>query len=599
VGAKYLLSAGRNIADTAHCEMHFLFDAMEAGCKFVMIDPRFTRSAAKADDWLPVRPGADVALALGMVNVVVDAGLVKEDYVLAHTNGAFLARRDTQQLLRERDVIPGGGDAYMVWDDARGAPTPVAVAERPLLRGAWTVAGATGARIECWTGFEASWAEWRKYTPDYASAICDVPAEQIRRTALDYATTDPAWLWMGYGPQRYHHGHLVTRAWATLATLCGNIGKRYAGMSYCDGPLFSMLMNPWRQLASPKGARRGRSLNGTILVDAIATGAPYEIRSLWMSASGFATQTPLFRRFVEEALPKLDLFVVTEQVMTAAAEQADIVLPCTSYYEEDWDLIGGGEIWFMQLRRQAVAPVGESRSDYDIFKGLCERMGLGVYWQTDPEEECRLILANSPDPRIRAVDWEALKRDGVARVPLERPHTPFADMTFKTPSGRIELYQEQFADQGEAVVLHREPLESHRAPHAKRYPLVLISYKHTHSTHGQHSFLPYMRELLPHPFVEISPDDAAARGIEEGDTVSVFNERAEFKVKAQVSEAVRPGTLAIKQGWWPRDFGGQHPAFLGHLPRNAVQERLGETNTPHWDVLCEVRKAAPSEGAAP
>ena len=588
-GARYVLSAGRNVADTAHSEMHFLFDAMENGTKFVMVDPRFSRSAAKAHEWLSPRPGTDVALVLGMIHVVVTSGLMKDDYMLAHTNAPFLINTETKRIIRERDVFPGGGDCALVWDEAAGGVVAASGAGAPALRGRYNLAAHDGRALAACTAFEASWESWRDFTPEVAETICEVPAAQIRHTAMEYATTDPAWIWFGLGPQRYHHGHMVARAWVTLATLCGNMGKPYAGVNMYDAPNLALAMTPHRAWLEPEG-RSGPVLPGTRLVETIADAAPYPVKSLWVGGYGFATQGPMFKRFLQEALPKLELYAVSEQVMTPAAEYADIVLPCVSYYEDDWDFVGGGENWYVQLRRRVVPPVGESRNDFDICKGFAERINGGAAWRLDPETNCRDMLATHPDRRIAAVDWEVLRRDGVARVEVERPYTPYRDMKFNTPSGRIEIYQEQFADIGEEILLFREQFEGQRSEKAKKYPLVMISYKHVHSTHSQHLILPLILEQLPEPRLEISFADAAARSIADGDMVEVFNDRGGFEVKATVTNTVRGGFVAIPQGWWQRYFKAGHPGDLGHIPRNEAQERFAETNLPNWDVLCEVRR---------
>ncbi len=588
MGANYFLSVGKNVADTAHSDMHFLFDAMENGTKFVMVDPRFSRGAAKADEWLAPRPGTDTALALGMINVIVGEGLVKEDYLLAHTNAPFLVNRATGKVLREKDLFPGGGSEALVWDLAADNPAPLSSAASPALCGEWEIDGPDGP-LPCATAYTLSLAAWARYTPEYAASICNVPAAQIRHTAIEYATRDPAWIWLGLGPQRYSHGHTVARAWVTLATLCGNIGKPYAGVSIYEAANLAIVINPHNEWLKPNG-RTAHSLPGTQVVDIIACGEPYPVKSLWLHSYGFATQTPFYKRFVEEALPELDLLVVSEQMMTPAAQIADVVLPVVSYYEDDWDLVGGGENWYVQLRRRAVEPIGESRNDYSIFHELCERYGKGEGWRISPEEDCKRILATHPDPRIRSVDWETLRRDGVARVEVERPHTPFRDMKFNTPSGRIEIYQEQFADIGEGILVYKEQNESQRSEKAKTYPFVLITYKDVHSTHSQHFNLPYIREMVPEPRLEISPDDAQARNIRDGDEVTVFNERGGFSLKATVTNSVLPGTLALPQGWLQGRFIEGHPSDLGHVPPNEAQDRMVETNYPAWDILCDVRK---------
>lgn len=584
-GARYLLNVGRNAADTAHSEMHFIFDAMERGMKFVMVDPRWTRTAAKADEWVAPHPGTDSALALGMIHVIVRDGLMDEPYVHEHTNALLLVDTVSGHLLRERDLQPGGGDACLVWDAAVQAPRPVGMAAQPQLRGRWQVGDANGATRDCETGFEANWRVWSQWTPARAEAVCGVPAEQIERVAREYATTSPAWIWLGAGPQRYHHGHITWRAYATLAALCGNIGKPYAGLSLLDGSQIAMVAAPPNDWIAP-GGRRGAVLPGTQMLDIIEQGRPHPIKSLWTAGIGLASQTPFFKRFVERTLPHLELFVVTEQLMTDAARHADVVLPCVSYYEDDWDLVGGGENWFMQLRRRAVPPVGESRNDMDIYAGIAERLGHGEHWRVDPEQSCREILATHPDPRIRAVDWDTLRRDGVARVPVPRPYTPFRDMKFPTPSGRIELYQEQFAEIGEAVLDHKGPLENADP----RHPLRLITYKHVHTTHSQHTVLPVIQELIGRPRLQIASVDAALRGISSGDRVRVFNDRGAFVLPAVIDPRARAGTVSLPQGFWQRHFDAGHPSDLGHIPDNAVQSRVMETNYPIWDVVCDVRK---------
>jgi molybdopterin-containing oxidoreductase family molybdopterin binding subunit len=588
-GARYFLSVGKNLADTAHSEMHFLFDAMEQGCKFVMIDPRFSRSAAKADEWIAPRPGTDGALAIAMINVLISEGLIKRDYIIKHTNAPFLLNSDTGALVRERDIVPGGGGAYLVWDSLIDAAVSVDVCAQPALEGEWELVGVDGASIKCSTVFSASWAVWRDFTPEHAADICELSAAQIRKIAIDYATADPASIWFGFGPQRYSNGLATVRAWIILTALCGNIGKPHAGISMGEGSNMPLAMGVGDSWLKP-GGKSGHNLTGTRMVETIASGDPYPVESLWITSFNFATQTSVFKRFLAEALPKLELFVVTEQLMTGTAEYADVVLPCVSYYEDDWDLVGSQENWTVQLRRRAISPRGESRSDFEIFAGLCDRLNLGQDWHMDPEEMCRTILADHPDPRIRAVDWETLRRDGVATVPVERPYTPFRDMSFKTPSGRIEIYLEQFADLGEALLVYKEPTESRRSSASKRYPLNFITYKHVHSAHSQHLMLPSIREVLPEPRLEISSKDATSRAIATGDVVEVVNDRGSFKVRATVTESMRPGTVAMPQGWWKREFIDGSPSDLGQIPQNEVQNRIMETNSPLWDILCEVRK---------
>ncbi|MDB5710731.1 MAG: anaerobic dehydrogenase, typically selenocysteine-containing [Sphingomonas bacterium] len=616
--AKYLLFAGRNTADTGHSEMRYIFDALESGAKLVVIDPRFSRTASKADDWLALTPGSDVPMVMAMLNVIVSNGLMKEDYVLRHTNAPFLINRHTGAMLRAKDLFEDGEDEYLVWDTTVDGPVQASDAGLPCLKGAWTLQDVSGKQIACRTAFDALWEVWEKYTPEFAETICNVPAETIRRTAIEYATADPAWLYLAQGIQRYHGGHTTFRAYITLSALCGNIGKEHAGVSVLDGPYVRMHMGMSDAWTKPTGAPT-HELSGMKLIETITTGQPYPVRSLWIDNHGFGTQSPLFKRFQADALPLLDLFVVSEQVMTDAAALADVVLPVVSYYEDDWDLVGGGEIWFMQLRQRAIPPVGSSRNDYEIYKGICERLGKGEYWQMSLRESAEFILKSHDDPAIRAVDWDVLCRDGVARVPRRRyspeempaglretlspsysiTHdelVPFGDLRFNTPSRRIELYQEQFSDIGEAVLDYVEPNEGRSSALHKKYPLNLITYKIVHSTHSQHTFLPSIQELLPRPMLEMNPEDAAKRGIANGDEVIVFNGRGRFRVNTHVLESVRTGTAAMPQGWWKHAFAEGHPSDLAQTKGSEYQDRVfGESNYPAFDLAVDICLATDAE----
>jgi len=590
-GMRYMLNIGKNIADTGHSEMHFLFDAMEAGCKLVVVDPRFSKTAAKADEWVPVQPGTDTVLAMALINVVITGGLIDVPYICRYTNLPFLVRCDTGAVLRERDFSPTGSASPMVWDEAKDKPVPVTDTDVPRLSASGSYVCHTGETIAFRTAYDLSWENWQRWTPEYAASICGITAAQIRHIAHEYTTMKPASIWLGLGPQRYNNGHNMFRAFITLGALCGNIGKTNSGVSFVDGGVARILGGGANHEWLKPGGKVGHSLSGTAMMDIILSGEPYPIKSLWITASGFAVQTPYFKRFRQEALAKLDLFVVTDNVMTEAAEYADVVLPCVSYYEDDWDIVPGGEIWFVQIRRRAVSPVGDSRNDYDIFKGLCEHLGDAEHWQLDPKEDCRQILARHPLAMFREVDWDVLARDGVARIPIKRPHVPFEDLKFNTPSGRIELYQEQFASQGEALLVNKEAEEVPWRGTRADLPMRLITYKHAHSVHSIHTILPSVREMLPEPRLEISQADADARGIADLDEVEVYNDRGQFRVRATISQSVVPGMLAMTEGWWRRHFTDGHPSDLSYIPHNEVQARIGEVNWAAWDFGCNVRKA--------
>lgn len=590
-GSKLVIMLAKNIADTAHSEMHFLFDAMETGTRMIAIDPRFSRTASKADQWIAPRAGTDGAMLIGMMNVILDEGLHDAAYLGRHTNAPFLVRTDTRAMLRAGDVFGGEDTAYLVWGPG-DLPTPAENVSEPPLHGEREVTLADGTTVRCRTAFDASVAAWRALPLDQAAEICGLEPDVIRALAVEYAVTNPATIILGQGAQRYFNGHQTFRGAYILGALCGKIGQPHGGVHWADGPLLQLLyaMPPTSDWISP-GGRMGGMLPGTRMIETIAGGQPYPVKSLWITNYGFSTQSGIFRRFVDEALPQLDLFVVTEQVMTPAARHADYVLPCVSYYEEELDIVGGAEHWSVQMRQRAVQPVGASRSDWEIFADLCTRMGQGAPWALDAEETCRRLIAEHPDPRFSSIDYEKLRREGVVMVDMPKPYVPWADQKFPTPSGRFELYAEQLAGVDQEVLTYVPPIEGRGHSRADKYPLTLITNHQVHTTHSQHVNLSLIREHIPEPRMDMNIADAADRGIADCEVVRVFNDRGHFKVTVNVTEAIRQGTVSIPQGWWPEHFiDGSYTDVL-HMPINPAQDAILETNYAIYDTAVQVQRA--------
>ncbi|MFM7274410.1 MAG: molybdopterin dinucleotide binding domain-containing protein, partial [Gammaproteobacteria bacterium] len=201
-------------------------------------------------------------------------------------------------------------------------------------------------------------------------------------------------------------------------------------------------------------------------------------------------------------------------------------------------------------------------------------------------------VREATDRCIREMSWEELREKGVARAVMPSPHVPFADMRFNTPSGRIELYTEQLAPHGQGVPTFEEPLEGNRREKARRYPLTFMTNHSMYSANATHMGLPWIRELVPEPRVEMNPADANARGLADGDGIRIFNERGSFRAHVHVTEGIKPGALNLAQGWWPEHFSEGHYADLTQMPLNPAQETILESNYPVYDCLVEVERAA-------
>jgi len=318
---------------------------------------------------------------------------------------------------------------------------------------------------------------------------------------------------------------------------------------------------------------------------AIELGDPYPIRSLWLSASNMFNQTSANRsRVLRDILPKLELFVAVDLFMTDTAALADVVLPACSIFEKD-DLIAG---MFLQLQRQVVAPEGESKADLDIFAGLARRMGLGQFFDRDPDDYLREML-ESRDPLLRGIGLERLQREDA--VLLNRPAAPYvglADLQFKTASGRIEIYKEELLEHRAELPYFREPIEATpENPLHSIYPMTLIFSHSRHRIHSTFANLSKAKAREPEPVVEIHPSDAARRGLREGRLARVRNQRGSVELNWRANPDLRPGVVVIAEGSWVRDFPKGEPYSLTHEQVSPTSD-----NYAFFDTLVQIEPVA-------
>ena len=612
-GSKVSLFFGCNYFETTVNDSHFVIDAMENGCKLVVIDPRFSRTAAKADWWIPIRPGTDAALILAMTQHIVENSMYDEAYIKRYTVAPLLVRSDTKDYLRASD-IGKSEKGYVAWDTQANAPIVVIPNTPPdypnhveyqetdpekyvpdhgdevAIKGTFSV-DVGGTKVSCTPAWQLFVEHLGAFTPEKMSSVCEVPTDDIVKLAELYATTDPASIRMSQGTQRYWQGHQAFRAGAVLAGVCGNIGKKHAGFTWSDGSLMRLLFSVPTEWVLPVPGVAGESIPGTTFVNHIISEDPYPVKSLWVVAYGMGTQAPERKKIFEEAFAKLDLVVVNEMVMTPAAQMADVVLPVTTYYEERGDVIGAWSNRYIQVRERAIEPLWEAKTDWQIFQLYAQKMGVGEYWAMDDLESGRMILEKSPNPQFSKMDFDKLYSEGVAEMVMPEAYYPFADMRFPTPTGRVQFYNPELAEFGEEFPTYCEPIESNRSEKAKEYPLTFMNCRSVYTCHSQHTQLPWIRELNPEPHLEMHPTDAQERNLVDGDKVEVFNDRGSFLVKVFVTEGIKPGCVNIREGWGPEDFERGHYADLLHMQLNPVQDAISETNYAPYDNLVQVRKA--------
>jgi len=469
--------------------------ARKAGAKIVTIDPFRCKTAARSDWWIPIRPGTDAALALGMMHVIWRDGLQDQDYLERYCLGA--------QPLRERVLT-----------------------EYPL---------------------------------DKVSGITGIPAADIERLAREYATTSPALIRVNYGLQRHGGGGMAVRTITCLPAIIGAWRLAGGGALLSTSKLYPFNSD---RLERPDLISPGtRTINMVQLAEALnGELAPPPIRALYVYNSNPAAVCPDQAR-VLKGLCREDLFtVVHEQFPTDTVDYADIVLPATTQLEH-FDIHGSYGHLYVQTNEPAIAPLAEAKSNNDVFRLLARRMSFEPeLFEVSDEELAREALQAGSGVNgfplrhaFDGIDLDRLHREGPIRLNLPKDYAPFAEGGFGTPSGKCELYSARLAEQG------MDPLPTYIPPHedpqtrpdlAKQFPLQMVSPPVPSFLNSTFVNVDVLRKMAGDVTVEVHPEDAARRGICDGQRVRVFNDRGSFQARAVVGETVKVGAVVTQGVWW-------------------------------------------------
>ena len=597
------------------------------GAALIVVDPRRAGPAAKADQWLRVRPGTDGALALGLAAVMLAEGWYDRDFVRDWTNGPLLVRQDTGRLLTAAELAAGGDPAHQVaWDRATARPVAydpsagrfAAPVEDPQLTGSVSCATRHG-RVPCVPAFEAYAALCRQYPPERVARITGVPAGQLIETARLLWARRPVSYFHWTGLEQHTNATQTVRALSLLYALTGCFDAPGGNVRPSRPPVndlapLSLLPEAQRAKAiglaeRPLGPARQGWATAADAYRAMLHGTPYPVRgmvgfgaNLLLSAPGATT--------ARAALASLDFLVYADLFLTPTAALADVVLPVSSAWEREGLRVGFGPTQdgesFAQLRRQVVAPRGEARSDTWIVCELAKRLGLDeAFFKGDEDAGHRFALTPT------GVTLEELRASpGGVRVPIAPRYKRYAatgpdgPTGFATPSRRVEIFSAQLLEHGQAPLPdYVEPAASpvSRPDLAARFPLRLTTAKVVQFCHSQHRSLPRLRRHSPDPLVEMHPDAAQARSIAGDDWVLVETPQATMRARARLNPSLDTEVVCAQFGWWqacePLGLGG----YDADGPASANYNNLIDPDTSDpisgtvalRSYLCQIRRGDP------
>ncbi|SHH10641.1 molybdopterin-containing oxidoreductase family protein [Cognatishimia maritima] len=545
VHSKYIILWAVNTLSSGSHHWPFIEEARRNGAKVVVIDPLKSRTAVQSDWHIPIRPGTDAALALGMMNIIISEGLTDAEYIAQHTEGF--------EELAER------------------------AAEYPV---------------------------------DKVSSITGIPEADILTLAREYAGNNPSVIRQGVAIERHRNGGQTARAISCLPALIGawrHVGGGNLGLTLAPFAL------DWDAMCRPDWIKEGaRVINLHNLGSALNELSDPPLKSVMIYNINPVVQSPN-TEMIKKGLSREDLFVVSSELfLTDTAAYADIILPATMQAEQTDVMFSWGHFYWTYNHKAVEAP-GEAIPNTELFRRLAELMGFDEpEWKRTDEEMIRDYL-DWDSPFMEGITLEDLQKNGYAKVAAgdKDTRTPHAEGNFDTPSGKCEFKSNLAADgtfvpppfragyNGQQLAGYIDPLPGYTPPFespesapelSEKFPLNIISPKSHGFLNSQYAneFKQLRRE--GEPIVIMNPADAKQRGIEDGDAVSVFNDRGSFTGAAKVTDDTMKGVIASFHGHWQKKTGGNgsHKGSVNAVSSERMAN-LGSAPT-YSDILVEVTK---------
>lgn len=580
---------GTNPVFTAPQNWRWIQIAKEQGTRVICLDPIKSATAHRSDEYIYVTPGNDGYLALAMCNYLVQNDLYNKDFVMKKSTGTFLVRKDTKKHLRLSnwmddsgavawDGVLGSGsvfeipettDVFFVWDNAVGAPVPADAAIDPALEGTFVTADG----IEVTTAFTLLKAQLAQYSIAEASRLCGPSEERIIALANSFATERAISVNVTYGCDHYVNGYLTTWAMATLLALSGQLGRPGAGFTGVATQTYTpALTTYWFYTPGFKGynAQIPNGLIPKLIQEQKLEGVDHPVKAMLSYChnpiSNMVGQNEWLR-----ALPNLDLYVVLDMELNDSGRYCDIFLPVASWYEKE-DLRTAYNNPYITYSEQAIQPLYDTKTDWDIGCMLGRAMGYEAdFPETFVPEYGNALLFSDAIAQAKGFSVDRIRAEKAINMNGPeyegKPWIRGYSAPWPTESQRVQLYCENptprllyghdFSDREdmEHVPYYREPDEcGPNSPLKDKYPLIYLQEHARFRVHTQWFETPMLRELDPEPLGKINSIDAAARGVQNGDYIRVFNDRGFAVVRALIDESIAPGIVSIPKGWQRNQF---------------------------------------------
>ncbi len=535
LNTKLLILWGHNPTETIFGSErnYYLAKAREAGVRVIVIDPRNSDTAiACADQWIPIRPSTDSALADGMAYVIWSEGLADRRFM----------------------------DTYCIGFDE--AHMPEGIPEN-----------------QSYEAYLFGKQDGLHKTPEWAEAVCGVPADTIRQLAREIATTKPMCLLPGLGIQRTGNGEQATRSLALLTCLTGNIGIPGGGGAGAAQskehqlPAYPTLPDayPGRipcflwTTAIENGVGMNRREHGLEGVEKLESNMKMMVNLAGNTLVNQHSDINNTIRILKDT--SLCEFILCSDVfMTSSALYADILLPGASFLEDEniatpWDYGS-----YLLYNNKAVEPLFEGRFEYCHIEDVARRLGLWQQWSGGFTHYAQWLEALYNELRQKEQElpeFSVFRAEGGYQYKENKPYIAYEEQIsdlethrFSTPSGKIEIFSKRLYEMNDpenipAIPKHLPCPEGPEDPLRAKYPLQMIGWHTKRRCHSIHDNNEWLEEVEPQR-MWIHPEDARIRKIAEGEVVAVFNDRGRVHIPAHLTDRVRQGVVAIPQGAWYR-----------------------------------------------